>query len=94
MKVDTVNITSQVYSIRNGNNGSDILVRDKNYRMSNDNDFTYCCNYEFFVLNAKCKSVVSTTSLFDLCKITHHSMIIIIYLSKKPFYCAKINGHK
>ncbi|XP_015769367.1 PREDICTED: ATP-binding cassette sub-family A member 3-like [Acropora digitifera] len=57
VKVDTVNITSQVYNIRNGNNGSDILVRDKNYRISQDNDSTYCCNYEFFVLNAKCKSI-------------------------------------
>ncbi|XP_067040088.1 phospholipid-transporting ATPase ABCA3-like [Acropora muricata] len=57
VKVDTVNITSQVYNIRNGNNGSDILVRDKNYRISQDKDSTYCCNYEFFVLNAKCKSI-------------------------------------
>ena len=58
VKVDVQNITSGVYKIRDGNNGSGILVRGKSFSYSH-NESTSCCNFEYFVLNAECKAIVS-----------------------------------
>lgn len=57
VKVDTLNVTTNVYNIRDGNNGKNILVRDKSYTFSYDNESRSCCNHEYFVLNAKCQDV-------------------------------------
>lgn len=69
VKVDVQDITSKVYKIRDGNNGSNILVRDKSYSYKHDNESKSCCNFEYFVLNAKCKSIFISEDLKpDQCK--------------------------
>lgn len=54
VKVDMLNVIIDVYNICDGNNGKNILVRDKSYIFSYDNEFRFCCNYEYFVFNVKC----------------------------------------
>ena len=58
VKVDVLDITSKVYNIRDGNQGNNITVR--NMFTQYDNESKACCNYEFYVLNSKCKSLVSS----------------------------------
>lgn len=58
VKVDVLDITSKVYNIRDGNQGNNITVG--NVFTQYDNESEACCNYEFYVLNSKCKSLVSS----------------------------------
>ena len=58
VKVDVLDITSKVYNIRDGNQGNNITVG--NVFNQYDNESKACCNYEFYVLNSKCKSLVSS----------------------------------
>ena len=58
VKVDVLDITSKVYNIRDGNQGNNITVR--NVFTQYDNESKACCNYEFYVLNSNCKSLVSS----------------------------------
>ena len=59
VKVDVLDITSKVYNIRDGNQGNNITVR--NVFTQYDNESKACCNYEFYVLNSNCKSLVSSS---------------------------------
>lgn len=58
VKVNVDDITSNVFKIRDGNRNNGVFVRNKNYSPVDD-DSESCCNYEYFVLNAKCKQMVS-----------------------------------
>ena len=58
VKVNVDDITSNVYKIRDGNSNNGIFVRNKVYSTVDD-DSESCCNYEYFVLNGKCKKMVS-----------------------------------
>ena len=58
VKVDVLDITSKVYNIRDGNQGNNITVRNEFTQY--DNESKACCNYEFYVLNSNCKSLVSS----------------------------------
>ena len=58
VKVDAEDVTSNVYKIRDGNSDNGIFVRNKNYSKV-DKDNKSCCNFEYFVLNDKCKNLVS-----------------------------------
>ncbi|XP_073229976.1 phospholipid-transporting ATPase ABCA3-like [Porites lutea] len=61
VKVDVLDITSKVYNIRDGNQGNNITVR--NTFTQYDNESKACCNYEFYVLNSKCKSLFISQDL-------------------------------
>ncbi len=58
VKVDVEDVTSYVYKIRAGNKDNGIFVRNKNYSRV-DKESVSCCNFEYFVLNEKCKTMVS-----------------------------------
>ncbi|KAJ7352721.1 hypothetical protein OS493_034326 [Desmophyllum pertusum] len=62
VKVDVEDVTSNVYNSRDGNNGSNILVRNKTYTKV-ENDAISCCNYEYFVLNSQCKAMFISKDL-------------------------------
>lgn len=62
VKVNADDITSNVYKIRDYNSNNGIFVRNKNFTTV-DVSNTSCCNYEYFVLNTKCKQMVSNIFL-------------------------------
>lgn len=65
IKVDATDITSKVYYIRDGNKDYGVFVRNKSFAKV-DKDKKSCCNFEYYVLNAKCKAKVSADYLFVL----------------------------
>ena len=62
VKVNADDITSNVYKIRDYNSNNGIFVRNKNFTTV-DVSNTSCCHYEYFVLNTKCKQMVSNICL-------------------------------
>lgn len=65
IKVDATDITSKVYYIRDGNKDYGVFVRNKSFAKV-DKDPKSCCNFEYYVLNEKCKAKVSVDLLFAL----------------------------
>lgn len=55
IKVDATDITSKVYYIRDGNKDYGVFVRNKSFAKV-DKDAKSCCNFEYYVLNEKCKA--------------------------------------
>ena len=73
-------ITSNVDKIRDYNMNNGIFVRNKNFTTV-DGSSVSCCNYEYFVLNAKCKQMVSfclirqpvkSTKTRNICPLVKH----------------------
>ncbi|XP_020609398.1 ABC transporter A family member 6-like [Orbicella faveolata] len=62
VKVNVDDITSNVYKIRDYNRNNGIFVRNKNYTTVDDSSVS-CCNYEYFVLNAKCRQMFISEDL-------------------------------
>ena len=58
VKVTLKDIESDLKKIQSGNQGNSIVVEGKKFQY-NDDEKDVCCNYEFLVLNAKCKKAVS-----------------------------------
>ena len=58
VKVTLKDIKSDLQKIKTGNQGNNILVKGKKFQYKDD-EKDVCCNYEFLVLNAKCKKAVS-----------------------------------
>lgn len=67
IKVDATDITSKVYYIRDGNKDYGVFVRNKSFAKV-DKDQKSCCNFEYYVLNAKCKAkFINKTLVPDNC---------------------------
>lgn len=62
IKVDATDITSKVYYIRDGNKDYGVFVRNKSFAKV-DKDAKSCCNFEYYVLNDKCKAKVCVDPL-------------------------------
>ena len=58
VKVTLKDIKSDLQKIKTGNQGNSILVKGNEFQYEDD-EKDVCCNYEFLVLNAKCKKAVS-----------------------------------
>ena len=58
VKVTLKDIESDLQKIKTGNQGNNILVKGEKF-LYKDDEQDVCCNYEFLVLNAKCKKAVS-----------------------------------
>lgn len=54
VKVNVDDIVFNVYKIWDYNSNNRIFVRNINYIMV-DESSKFCCNYEYFVFNVKCK---------------------------------------
>ena len=65
VKVTLKDIESDLQKIQSGNQGNSILVEGKKFQYKDD-EKDVCCNYEFLVLNAKCKKAVSCCQ-FSVC---------------------------
>ena len=58
VRVTMKDIESDLQKIQSGNQGNSILVEGEKFQYKDD-EKDVCCNYEFLVLNAKCKKAVS-----------------------------------
>jgi len=65
VKVDVQNDLDKVEAIYKGNSNNSITVKGNtvNYESPSADKTTTCCDYEFLVLNTKCKNDVSNTWL-------------------------------
>jgi len=59
VKVNLMDIRSDVKKIQAGNQGDNILVKGKHFKYEDESQVDACCNYDFFILNAKCQEAVS-----------------------------------
>ncbi|KAM7436905.1 hypothetical protein ABFA07_013407 [Porites harrisoni] len=62
VKVTLKDIKSDLQKIQSGNQGNNILVKGKKFQYKDD-EKDVCCNYEFLVLNAKCKKAFTSGKL-------------------------------
>ncbi|CAH3155546.1 unnamed protein product, partial [Porites evermanni] len=62
VKVTLKNIKSDLQKIKTGNQGNNILVKGEKFQYKED-EKDVCCNYEFLVLNAKCKKAFTSSEL-------------------------------
>ncbi|CAH3155544.1 unnamed protein product [Porites evermanni] len=62
VKVTLKDIESDLQKIQSGNQGNSILVEGKKFQYKDDKK-DVCCNYEFLVLNAKCKKAFTSSEL-------------------------------
>lgn len=59
VKVNLKDIASDVNAIETGNQGNNILVKEKHFKFADESQMDACCNYDFLILNAKCQHAVS-----------------------------------
>ncbi|KAM7427451.1 hypothetical protein ABFA07_021424 [Porites harrisoni] len=62
VKVTLKDIESDLQKIQSGNQGNSILVEGEKFQYKDD-EKDVCCNYEFLVLNAKCKKAFTSREL-------------------------------